>query len=103
MLSGNDYAALVGAVLGAGLKSSALTEEGKQQYNNAWSQPGALTGGLNYYRANHVGPPAGPSAGKDAPSTGNFAVDPSALTVKVPTLVIWGETDTAVGTPNRAP
>jgi pimeloyl-ACP methyl ester carboxylesterase len=51
---------------------------------------------LNYYRANHVGPPAG----KDAPSTGNFAVDPAALTVKVPTLVIWGEKDTALLTQN---
>jgi pimeloyl-ACP methyl ester carboxylesterase len=97
MLSTNDYAALVGAVLGAGLKSGAFTEEDKQEYIKAWSQPGALTGGLNYYRANHVGPPA---AAKDAPSTGNFAVDPTALTVKVPTLVIWGEKDTALLTQN---
>ena len=63
MLSANDYAGLVGAVLGAGLKSGVFTEEDKQEYIKAWSQPGALTGGLNYYRANHVGPPAG----KDAP------------------------------------
>ncbi len=96
MLSANDYAGLVGAVLGAGLKSGVFTEEDKQEYIKAWSQPGALTGGLNYYRANHVGPPAG----KDAPSTGNFAVDPTALTVKVPTLVIWGEKDTALLTQN---
>ena len=84
ILSANDYAALVGAVLGAGLKSGAFTEADKQEYIKAWSQPGALTGGLNYYRANHVGPPA----------------DPSALTVKVPTLVIWGEKDTALLTQN---
>jgi epoxide hydrolase 4 len=96
MLSANDYAGLVGAVLGAGLKSGVFTEEDKQEYIKAWSQPGALTGGLNYYRANHVGPPAG----KDSPSTGNFAVDPAALTVKVPTLVIWGEKDTALLTQN---
>jgi pimeloyl-ACP methyl ester carboxylesterase len=95
-LSANNYAGLVGAVLGAGLKSGAFTEDDKQEYIKAWSQPGALTGGLNYYRANRVGPPAG----KDAPSTGNFAVDPTALTVKVPTLVIWGEKDTALLTQN---
>jgi pimeloyl-ACP methyl ester carboxylesterase len=95
-LSANDYAGLVNAVLGAGLKSGAFTEQDKQEYIKAWSQPGALTGGLNYYRANHVGPPAG----KDAPSTGNFAVDPTALMVKVPTLVIWGEKDTALLTQN---
>jgi pimeloyl-ACP methyl ester carboxylesterase len=96
MLSANDYAGLVGAVLGAGLKTGVFTEADKQEYIKAWSQPGALTGGLNYYRANHVGPPAG----KDAPSTGNFAVDPAKLTVKVPTLVIWGEKDTALLTQN---
>jgi pimeloyl-ACP methyl ester carboxylesterase len=96
MLSANDYAGLVNAVLGAGLKSGAFTEQDKQEYIKAWSQPGALTGGLNYYRANHVGPPAG----KDAPSTGNFAVDPTKLAVKVPTLVIWGEKDTALLTQN---
>jgi pimeloyl-ACP methyl ester carboxylesterase len=96
MLSAQDYSALVVGVLGAGLKSGAFTEQDKQEYIKAWSQPGALTGGLNYYRANHVGPPAG----KDAPSTGNFAVDPTALTVKVPTLVIWGEKDTALLTQN---
>jgi pimeloyl-ACP methyl ester carboxylesterase len=101
MLSDNNYAGLVGAVLGAGLKTGAFTEADKQEYIKAWSQPGALTGGLNYYRANRVGPPA---AGKDtdqkSSSTGNFAVDPTALTVKVPTLVIWGEKDTALLTQN---
>ncbi len=87
----------MGAVLGAGLKSGAFTEDDKQAYIKAWSQPGALTGGLNYYRANRLGPPA--PDGKQS-STGNFAVDPSALMVKVPTLVIWGEKDTALLTGN---
>src|SRR5271154_3564587 len=88
-LSDNNYAGLVGAVLGAGLKSGAFTEADKEEYIKAWSQPGALTGGLNYYRANHVGPPAPAKDGDAQPaSTGNFAIDPTALTVKVPTLVI---------------
>ena len=101
MLSDNNYAGLVGAVLGAGLKSGAFTEEDKQAYIKAWSQPGALTGGLNYYRANHVGPPAPAKDGDPkVASTGNFAVDPTALMVKVPTLVIWGEKDTALLTQN---
>ena len=97
-LSANNYAGLVGAVLGDGLKNGVFTEDDKQAYIKAWSQPGALTGGLNYYRANEVGPPAagqGPSGGR-----GNFAIDPNALTVKVPTLVIWGEKDTALLTQN---
>src|SRR5579864_553437 len=90
ILSDNNYAALVGAVLGAGLKTGVFTEEDKQEYIKAWSQPGALTGGLNYYRANRVGPPAPAKDGDPkVASTGNFAVDPNALMVKVPTLVIW--------------
>jgi len=96
MLSANNYAGLVNAVLGAGLKNGVFTEDDKQAYIKAWSQPGALTGGLNYYRANRVGPPS--PDGKQ--STGNFAVDPGALQVKVPTLVIWGEKDAALLTGN---
>ena len=96
-LSANNYAMLVQVVLGAGLKNGVFNEDDKKAYIDAWSQPGALTGGLNYYRAARVGPPSGP----DDKSTGNFAgMDLSALTVKVPTLVIWGEKDTALLTGN---
>ena len=95
-LSANNYAALVNAVLGAGLKSGIFSEDDKAAYLKAWSQPGALTGGLNYYRANQVGRPA-PGQGTNAsPSAGNFAADPKTMTVKTPTLVIWGEKDTAL-------
>jgi epoxide hydrolase 4 len=98
-LSANDYASLVNAVLGPGLKTGVFTAEDKQAYLDAWSQPGALTGGLNYYRAAKAGPPA-PASEADPPpnpsSTGNYAVDPARLTVEVSTLVIWGEKDTAL-------
>jgi epoxide hydrolase 4 len=103
-LSANNYATLVNVVLGEGLKTGAFTEEDKQAYIKAWSQPGALTGGLNYYRAARVGPPAPKtSEGENtaaSESSGNFAIDPAKLTVKVPTLVIWGEKDTALLTGN---
>src|SRR2546422_4007183 len=95
ILSANNYAALVQAVLGAGLKTGVFTEADKQAYLEAWSQPGALTGGLNYYRASRVGPPTGDD--KQAPS---FAAGLPSLEVKVPTLVIWGEKDTALLTGN---
>jgi pimeloyl-ACP methyl ester carboxylesterase len=100
-LSDNNHALLVNAVLAAGLRNGTFTEEEKAAYLKAWSQPGALTGGLNYYRANRVGPP-GPTQGSDSKgsSTGNFAVDPTTLMVRVPTLVIWGEKDTALLTQN---
>jgi pimeloyl-ACP methyl ester carboxylesterase len=102
-LSDGNYSRLVNGVLSAGLANGTFTEDDKAAYLKAWSQPGALTGGLNYYRANRVGPPA-PGRGTDpdalpAPAA-NVAVNASALTVKVPTLVIWGEKDTALLTKN---
>jgi pimeloyl-ACP methyl ester carboxylesterase len=95
ILSANNYAALVGAVLGEGLKAGTFTEEDKQAYIAAWSQPGALKGGLNYYRAARIGPPA--EGEKEGTS---FATAFPSLNVKVPTLVIWGERDTALLTGN---
>jgi len=92
-LSANSYAMLTSMVLGAGLKDGTVTEADKKMYLDAWSQPGALTGGLNYYRASAIGPPA-PSA-PTAPA-GDPPPEPPALIVKVPTLVIWGEKDTAL-------
>ncbi|HSB09498.1 MAG TPA: alpha/beta hydrolase [Blastocatellia bacterium] len=95
-LSANNYAFLVQVVLGEGLKNGVFTEEDKQAYIEAWSQPGALTGGLNYYRAARVGPPAGESD----KSGGSFATGLPSLDVKVPTLVVWGEKDIALLTGN---
>src|ERR1044072_2066530 len=95
-LSANNYAMLVQVVLGEGLKSGVFTEDDKKMYIAAWSQPGALTGGLNYYRAARVGPP---TEGAEK-SEENFAAGLNSLTVKVPTLVIWGEKDTALLTGN---
>ena len=92
LLSANNYAMLVQSVLGEGLKTGVFTEEDKKAYIEAWSQPGALTGGLNYYRAARVGPPA---ANGDT-SNPNFAGNLASSVVKVPTLVIWGEKDTAL-------
>ena len=94
-LSANNYAVLVQVVLGEGLKNGTFTEEDKKAYIDAWSQPGALTGGLNYYRAARVGPPT--EGQKDG---GSFATNFTSLNVNVPTLVIWGERDTALLTGN---
>lgn len=97
VVSADNYARLVQAVLGEGLKQGYFTEEDRNAYLEAWSQPGALTGALNYYRAMPVSLPAeggGPAVAsaivKDLPS----------LTVTAKTLVIWGEKDTALLTGN---
>lgn len=93
-LAADNFALMVNGVLSEGLKTGAFTEEDGKAYLEAWSQPGALTGGLNYYRAARVGPPGEDE--KPAP----LAPEGASLTVKVPTLVIWGEKDTALLTGN---
>jgi pimeloyl-ACP methyl ester carboxylesterase len=60
-------------------------------YHEAWSQPGALTGALGYYRASPLYPPIG-----DDPGAGRLALDPRDFIVRVPTQVIWGERDHAL-------
>jgi pimeloyl-ACP methyl ester carboxylesterase len=85
ILSRDNYAALVNAVLKKGLEQGYFTEEDKQEYIKAWSQPGALTGMLNYYRAAQLGSFTG-----DA----DMSADSASMVITVPTLVIWGEQDT---------
>jgi pimeloyl-ACP methyl ester carboxylesterase len=79
----NDCAVLVEMVLGNDLRNGHLTEADRQAYLGAWTRPGALTGGLNYYRANRTGASAPPPAFRPGP-------------IDVPTLVIWGMGDTAL-------
>jgi pimeloyl-ACP methyl ester carboxylesterase len=92
-LSANNYERLVNIVLGEGLKHGYFTEADKKAYLEAWSQPGALTGGLNYYRASQAGPPSG-----GQPPANALGLPLPKITV--PTLVIWGEKDTALLTGN---
>ncbi|HEX7044977.1 MAG TPA: alpha/beta hydrolase [Burkholderiales bacterium] len=61
------------------------------RYREAWSQPGALTAALNYYRASPLHPRA-----PDSPGAAALALDPRRFTVTVPTLVVWGERDRAL-------
>jgi epoxide hydrolase 4 len=90
MLAADNYAALVGIVMGEGLQKGHFTEQDRQAYIAAWSQPGALTGGLNYYRASRVGPPSGDEQAR------TFEPGARSMDVRVPTLVIWGERDVAL-------
>jgi pimeloyl-ACP methyl ester carboxylesterase len=69
-----------------------MDESTRSAYIEAWSQPGAITGGLNYYRASPMAPPS-PEHGILPES---FRTDPALFTVRVPTLVIWGEKDQAL-------
>lgn len=84
ILSANNFDILANRVMVFGSENG-LRPEDKPAYIKAWSQPGALTGGLNYYRANRLSssPLANPA-------------NASSFAVNVPTLVIWGEKDPAM-------
>ncbi len=92
LLSADDFSVLQQRVLGPLLAGGHLTEADRRAYVEAWAQPGALTGGLNYYRAARVGPPSR----EGTPASGTVGELGGDTTVRVPTLVIWGERDTTL-------
>lgn len=93
VMSENGHQRLLGMFVTAPDGRSALHDEDIPHYLAAWSQPGALDCALNLYRASPLHPPTA-----DDPGAAALKLDPAALTVRVPTLVIWGEADTALGT-----
>ncbi|MGI8913617.1 MAG: alpha/beta fold hydrolase [Chloroflexota bacterium] len=93
-LSANKYERLTGTLLDPLQRDGHFTAEDRAAYLRAWAQPGALTGGLNYYRAAQLGPDL-----TSETDTGMQAIaQPSPI--NVPTRVIWGERDTALLTGN---
>lgn len=88
VLSANNYTVMLQAF------GSVLNEQDREKYLAAWNQPGGLTGGLNYYRAAQLRSPVGASDG--APASALQPIPP----ITTPTLVIWGEKDTALLTGN---
>ena len=95
LLAENDYARLWPFFTGTGASDPAhpraawLTDALKQRYREVWQR--GLAGGCNYYRASPLRPP---TSGADAVMTLQF--DPKFVTVRVPTLVVWAEGDTAL-------
>lgn len=63
----------------------------REAYHAAWAQPGALAGGVNYYRASPLHPPLG-----DDPGAAKVSLNEPEFIVRAKTLVIWGDGDTAL-------
>jgi len=84
VLSANGYARLLAWFPG-------LDPDYRRGLLEAWSQPGALSGGLNYYRASPLYPPTA-----DDPGPQKLQLKPEDFVVRVPTLVLWGERDPAL-------
>lgn len=92
LLSANGFAKLFGMIE----KFSAapwLDDELRAEYRAAWSQPGALTGMLNWYRSSPVIVPGIGEAPGEAPV---LALTPQTAGVRMAHLVVWGEDDTAL-------
>jgi pimeloyl-ACP methyl ester carboxylesterase len=91
MFAANDFSMMDDLMLRIGGSGARLSEDERGVYHEAWSQPGALRGGLNYYRAARMGEQV---AAGGVPE--EYASKITERTVSVPTLVIWGENDTAL-------
>ena len=90
VLSENNFARLMKMTLEQWSRGEIDPAE-KTAYLEAWSQPGALTGSLNYYRASPLYPPTA-----DDPGAKTLQLDPADFVVRVPTLVVWGMRDEAL-------
>ena len=91
LLSENDYARMWPFFAGGpGLPSADwLTDAVKDQYRAVWDR--GLRGPVNYYRASPVKP-----ATPEDKTLMQIQFPPEAVTVRIPTLVIWAEGDTAL-------
>ena len=95
LLAENDFARLwpfftnMGAADPSRVGGGWLTQAVRNQYREVWNA--GLRGGCNYYRASPLRPP---TARDSAVMSIRFA--PEAVTVRVPTLVLWAENDIAL-------
>lgn len=85
--------ALLARMFGEGMEMGWLSGARLEAYREAWAQPGALTGMLNWYRATplRVAAPGVPIPAEELP-----VMDPAALRVRPAHLLIWGLGDTAL-------
>jgi epoxide hydrolase 4 len=91
MLAAKDFSLMDNLMLRIGGRGAQLSDAERSVYHHAWSRPGALRGGLNYYRAARMGEQV---AAGGVPE--EYASKITSQTVGVPTLVIWGENDVAL-------
>lgn len=88
LLAENDFARLWPFLTGMG-DAAWLDESMRERYRAVWRL--GLEGALNYYRASPLRPPLRPDDAIHA-----LVLPDEAVTVRVPTTVLWGEGDTAL-------
>ena len=77
----DDYRLIEQAFRGMVINQSAFTDQDIEAYKNAFAKRGALTSAINYYRNLPV----------------YLSQEKVSDILKIPTLMIWGEEDTALG------
>lgn len=82
LMSRNDYALLANGLQNGTFEKNVFTDTDIAEYKKAWSEPNALTSGINYYRANILKRLFGKKSIEEK--------------IKVPTLFIYGEKDAAI-------
>ncbi|MBL8376592.1 MAG: alpha/beta fold hydrolase [Burkholderiales bacterium] len=88
-LLANDCERMLRFLAGVGQGTAWFDAATALRYKECWQR--GLTGGLNLYRASPLHP-----ATADEPGAAAVRFPPEAVTVRVPTLVIWGERDQAL-------
>jgi pimeloyl-ACP methyl ester carboxylesterase len=91
MLSARSFGGLKYALRAGSQRVGAFTDSDLERYAEAFAKPGALTGGLAYYRAMGRRMLAAARQAGAAPAGGDRR------TVVAPTLVIWGRNDPVLG------
>lgn len=88
VFSASDFYLLEKTLRGMATRRGGFSDEEINQYKNAWSEPGALTGAINYYRANLVRLFLRRQKTEENKNAKRM--------ISVPTLFIYGERDAAV-------
>ncbi|HEY9783360.1 MAG TPA: alpha/beta hydrolase [Leptolyngbyaceae cyanobacterium] len=81
LIQSSDYQPIETAIKGMAVNKSAITKEDLEAYKDAAAKRGAMTATLNYYR----------NIFQQRMTSQDWSV------LEVPTLMIWGEKDTALG------
>ena len=81
LIQSSDYQPIETAIKGMAVNKSAITKEDLEAYKDAAAKRGAMTATLNYYR----------NIFQQRMTSQDWSV------LSVPTLMIWGEKDTALG------
>lgn len=96
VLARNDFKLMKKFIFSTLKVPYSVSPEDEARYVEAWSQPGALTGAMNFYRAMPVPPPSVDQEGKGkAGDEAALKAIPKVM-IPVPTLVVWGMRDHAL-------